>query len=109
MPLTVTLDLRDGCEPAAGMAVYMWHCDRAGRYSLYSTGATGQNFLRGIQESNSGGEVSFTTVCPGCYPGRWPHTHFEVYPNLATATDVRNKVATSQLRRRLLAAPAPFR
>ena len=47
MPLTVTLDLRDGCEPAAGMAVYMWHCDREGRYSLYSTWATGQNFLRG--------------------------------------------------------------
>ena len=42
VPLTVTLDLRDGCEPAAGMAVYMWHCDREGRYSLYSTGLPGR-------------------------------------------------------------------
>ena len=96
VPLTVTLDLRNGCEPAAGMAVYMWHCDREGRYSLYSTGATAQNYLSGIQESNLGGEVSFTIVFPGCYPGRWPHTHFEICPNLADATDMRNKVATSQ-------------
>ncbi len=100
VPLTVTLqlvDVRSGCGPAAGLAVYMWHCDREGRYSLYSSGATEQNYLRGVQESDSGGALSFMTTFPGCYPGRWPHTHFEVYPSLAAATDVRNRIATSQL------------
>ncbi len=100
VPLTVILDLVDlgsGCAPAAGLAVYMWHCDREGRYSLYSNGATEQNYLRGVQESDAGGELRFTTIFPGCYPGRWPHTHFEVYPSLAAATDARNRIATSQL------------
>ena len=30
-------------------------------------------------------------------PGRWPHIHFEVYPSLAAATNVANRVATSQI------------
>ena len=100
VPLTVTLqlvDLQNGCAPAAGLAVYVWHCDRAGLYSLYSSGATEQNYLRGVQESDSNGELSFTTIFPGCYPGRWPHIHFEVFPSLAAATDARNRIATSQL------------
>jgi hypothetical protein len=29
--------------------------------------------------------------------GRWPHIHFEVYPNLASSTDDANKIATSQI------------
>lgn len=33
----------------------------------------------------------------GCYSGRWPHIHFEVYPSLATAVSVANKIATSQI------------
>lgn len=45
----------------------------------------------------SNGQVTFTTIFPACYSGRWPHIHFEVYPSLATATASRNKVATSQL------------
>ena len=100
VPLTVTLQLvdgRNGCGPAVGLAVYLWQCDREGRYSLYSSGATRQNYLRGVQESDSSGSLSFTTVFPGCYPGRWPHIHFEVYPSLAAASDARNKIATSQL------------
>jgi hypothetical protein len=38
-----------------------------------------------------------TTIFPGCYSGRWPHIHFEVYPSLTAATSVANKVATSQI------------
>ena len=34
---------------------------------------------------------------PGCYAGRWPHIHFEVFPSLASATNVSNKIATSQI------------
>lgn len=100
IPLAVTLrlvDLQNDCAPAAGLAVYVWHCDREGRYSLYNRGARERNYLRGVQESDANGELSFTTVFPGCYRGRWPHIHFEVYPSLAAAADERKKVATSQL------------
>ena len=100
VPLTVRLQLvhlQNGCVPAPGLAVYIWHCDRAGLYSLYSRGVTDQNYLRGVQESGADGELSFTTVFPGCYGGRWPHIHFEVFPSLAAAADERKKIATSQL------------
>jgi len=99
VPLTVTLTIvsASDCAPLAGHAVYLWHCDREGRYSLYSSGVTDQNYLRGVQETDQSGEVTFTTIFPACYQGRWPHIHFEVYPSLAAATDEANKVATSQL------------
>ena len=41
--------------------------------------------------------MSFTTIYPACYDGRWPHIHFEVYPSLAKATNSSNKIATSQM------------
>ena len=85
------------CSPLAGRAVYLWHCDRAGGYSLYTQGVTNQNYLRGVQEADSAGRVSFTSIFPGCYAGRWPHIHFEVYPSLSAATSAANRVATSQI------------
>ncbi|NMO17497.1 intradiol ring-cleavage dioxygenase [Pyxidicoccus fallax] len=100
VPLTVTLTLVNSagsCEPLVGYAIYLWHCDREGRYSLYSSGVTDQNYLRGVQETDEQGRVTFTTIFPGCYSGRWPHIHFEVYPSLASATKAGNKIATSQL------------
>jgi protocatechuate 3,4-dioxygenase beta subunit len=81
----------------AGGAVYIWHCDQEGRYSLYSQGVTGENYLRGVQEADDRGQVRFTTIFPACYSGRWPHIHFEVYPSLAKATTSSNKIATSQM------------
>jgi protocatechuate 3,4-dioxygenase beta subunit len=98
--LTVTLTIQDGqssCKPLAGYAVYLWHCDRDGNYSMYSQAITNENYLRGVQETDENGQVTFTTIFPGCYSGRWPHIHFEVYPSLAVATSGNNKVATSQL------------
>ena len=100
VPLTVTLSLLDqanGCAALSGAAVYLWHCDREGRYSLYSDGVTDQNYLRGVQEADADGQVTFTTIFPACYSGRWPHIHFEVYPSLAEATSAGNVMATSQL------------
>ncbi len=100
VPLTLRLRLVDAandCAPAPGRAVYMWHCDRAGRYSLYNAGVTDQNYLRGVQESDADAELTFITIFPGCYAGRWPHIHFEVFPSLAAAVDERNGIATSQL------------
>jgi protocatechuate 3,4-dioxygenase beta subunit len=99
-PLNVTLQFLstlDGCGAIEGLAVYVWHCDAQGRYSMYSPGVTGQNYLRGVQVTDAGGRVSFATVFPGCYPGRWPHLHFEVFASLAEATSGRNAGRISQL------------
>ena len=99
VPLSIALTIVSAstCAPLAGRAVYLWECDRLGRYSLYSSGVTNQNYLRGVQAADADGKVTFTAVYPGCYAGRWPHIHFEVYPSLSAATNVANKVATSQI------------
>lgn len=94
--LTV-LNKAEGCAPYAGAAVYIWQCDRETRYSIYSPGVEDQNYLRGVQAADAAGELRFRSIFPGCYPGRWPHIHFEVYPDLDEATSFRNKIATSQL------------
>ncbi|MCA2213335.1 dioxygenase family protein [Jidongwangia harbinensis] len=96
LELTV-LDVANGGRPFAGTAVYLWHCDREGRYSLYSEGVEDQNYLRGVQIADGSGRVRFTTVFPGCYAGRWPHLHFEVYPDRAGLADAGNAIATSQV------------
>ena len=100
VPVSLTMTINDYAnnkDPLAGGAVYLWHCDREGRYSLYSEGVTGENYLRGGQETDGRGQVRFTTIFPACYSGRWPHIHFEVYPSLAKATNGANKIATSQM------------
>src|SRR6185295_2944489 len=100
VPLTIRLailDLAKGCAPIDGAAVYVWHCDQQGRYSMYSQGAQSENYLRGVQAAASDGIVTFTSVFPACYPGRWPHVHFEVYPSLEAAKSASNKIATSQI------------
>jgi protocatechuate 3,4-dioxygenase beta subunit len=100
VPLTIKLAIQDmakGCAPLAGAAVYVWHCDREGRYSMYSQGVENENYLRGVQAAGDDGVVTFASVFPACYSGRWPHIHFEVYKSLAEAADPRNKIATSQI------------
>jgi protocatechuate 3,4-dioxygenase beta subunit len=95
LALTITLaDANKGCTPLAGYAIYVWHCTQDGLYSLYT--APDENYLRGMQVADGDGKVTFTTIFPGCYPGRWPHIHFEVYPNLASVTSHDNAVLTSQ-------------
>jgi len=98
VPLTINLVIKDAsndCAPVAGAAVYLWHCDRDGNYSLYTV--TDQNYLRGVRKAGSDGVVTFNSIFPGCYSGRWPHIHFEVYRTLSSATDDANKIATSQI------------
>lgn len=93
--LKLTLvDTNASCAPLAGYALYLWHCDRDGGYSLYTVPA--ESYLRGVQVSDANGQLSFTTIFPGCYPGRWPHIHFEVYRDLRAATS-GNALLTSQL------------
>lgn len=100
VPLTVNLvivDQANGCKPLSGAAVYLWHCDREGRYSLYSQGVTDENYLRGVQEADADGRVTFKTIFPAAYQGRWPHIHFEVYRSLTEATPAGSTLAVSQL------------
>ncbi|WP_280154469.1 intradiol ring-cleavage dioxygenase [Piscinibacter sp. XHJ-5] len=98
--LTVKLHLvntNSSCADLSGYAVYLWHCTADGKYSMYSSGVTGENYLRGVQQADSDGLVAFTTIFPGCYSGRMPHIHFEVYRSSTTATSYTNKLKTSQI------------
>lgn len=100
IPLTFelqVLDLAGGGVPFEGVAVYAWHCTAQGEYSMYSEGLENVTYLRGVQVADADGKVSFTSIFPGCYSGRWPHIHFEVYPDLASITDASNAIATSQI------------
>ena len=98
VPLTVVLTLKNAsCSTLEGYAIYLWHCTSDGNYSLYSSGYTGQNYLRGVQATDASGQATFETIFPGCYLGRMPHMHFEIYRSLTTATSYSNKLATSQL------------
>ena len=99
IPLEIVLTVRDATTGAAmvGAGVYLWHCDRDGNYSLYSQAVTNENYLRGVQETDDTGTVRFTSIYPACYSGRWPHIHFEVYEDVATAVATGPIVKTSQI------------
>lgn len=97
VPLTIRLTARDAStgDALAGAAVYLWHANQDGKYSLYTLPQ--ENYLRGVQETDATGTVEFTSVFPGCYDGRWPHIHFEVYSSVADATSSGPIVKTSQI------------
>jgi len=95
LDLELTLVNADGCTPLAGHAIYVWHCDATGLYSLYDT--TDRNYLRGVGISDSEGKVRFTTILPGCYDGRWPHIHFEVFTSAEAAISGEASVLTAQI------------
>jgi len=100
VPMTVIIDLVNtnaGCADLSGYAIYLWHCDAAGRYSMYSSGMTAENYLRGVMATGSDGTATFTTIFPGCYSGRMPHMHFEVYRSTTSASQWTNKLRTSQI------------
>lgn len=46
---------------------------------------------------NANGAVTFTSIYPACHSGHWPHIHFEVYDDAATAVASGLIVETSQL------------
>lgn len=96
--LTLTaylVSVGQSCTPLAGHAIYLWHCDAEGRYSVYDLEQA--SYLRAVAVTDAQGKAEFVTIVPGCYMGRYPHMHFEVYPSLETATDYRNRLLTSQL------------
>lgn len=100
VPLTFTFtvtDMANADVPFEGVAVYLWQCDAEGRYSMYSEGVEDETYLRGVQVADAKGQVTFKTIVPGCYDGRWTHMHFEVYPDADSATTGENAIATSQV------------
>jgi protocatechuate 3,4-dioxygenase beta subunit len=101
VPLTIRLRVLcvngDASAPLEGAAVYLWHCDRDGQYSMYSQAIADENYLRGVQVAGADGSLEFTSIFPAAYSGRWPHVHFEVYPTLEDATNASNRLRTSQL------------
>jgi protocatechuate 3,4-dioxygenase beta subunit len=100
VPLTmriVLVNTNGSCAALDGYAIYLWHADALGRYSMYSSGVTGENYLRGVQPTDASGQASFLTVYPGCYDGRMPHMHFEIFRSTTTASSFSNKLRTSQI------------
>ena len=97
IPLTLDMVMVDAAtgRPLPGTAVYTWHCTADGRYSIYEI--DDQNFLRGVVVADDSGLVRYQTIYPGCYRGRWPHTHFEVFPSLDDASAGSSATKTSQL------------
>ncbi len=95
MSLAVQLiDVSNACKPLANHVIYVWHCDVDGRYSLYDD--TDRNYLRGVGISDANGMVKFMTVFPGCYDGRWPHIHFEVFASQEKAVSGKDSLLISQ-------------
>jgi len=100
VPMTVkltVLDLKNSAKALSNAGIYLWHCNQAGQYSMYSQGVTNETFCRGIQQTDATGTATFTSVWPGAYSGRWPHIHFEVYPSVSAATSGSGKLKTSQI------------
>lgn len=91
LPLSMTITIRnvkDSCNVVANARVDVWHCDKDGYYSGYTNSGylgTRNNsalvFCRGLQYTDAGGQVKFTTIYPGWYQGRVTHIHAQVYVN----------------------------
>ena len=93
--LELTLARAGGCSPLPGAAIYLWQNDAAGAYSLYDL--PGENYLRGLQPADAEGRVRFTAIIPGCYGGRYPHCHFEVFAASEAALRGEPSLLVSQL------------
>lgn len=81
VPLTLTITVEDvgnSCALLEGAAVYVWHCNASGEYSVYGSNGA-HTYLRGVQVADGNGQVTFKTIYPGRYSGRATHIHVEVY------------------------------
>lgn len=102
IPLTLTftvINIDNGCLAVSGLRVDIWHCNKRGYYSAYdgqpgidgTVNNGGTTWLRGIQYTDSNGQVTFTTIYPGWYTPRATHLHVQIYDSS------NNLLATSQL------------
>ncbi|MFT3981477.1 MAG: T9SS type A sorting domain-containing protein [Ferruginibacter sp.] len=108
---TIKLFGTNNCGVLPGYRIDVWHCSAHGYYSHYAAGGTnsghsnqnapGSNnasliYGRGTAITNSAGEVTFTSILPGWYPGRTWHIHFAIYSGGTTGTSngwVLNRVS----------------
>ncbi len=91
IPLSVILTIKNtnnNCTILSNARVDIWHCDKDGYYSGYSNSGylgTQDNsalvFCRGLQYTDTNGQVKFTSVYPGWYTGRITHIHAQIYVN----------------------------
>ena len=94
LPDLTLVNVGAGCAPLAGHAIYLWHADARGRYSLYDV--ADQNYLRAVVVTDAMGRAQVQTIVPGCYEGRWPHIHFGVFAGLDAAVSGEVALLTSQ-------------
>ncbi len=93
LELTI-VDVSNACTPLANHVIYIWQCDASGSYSIYER--PDSNNLRGAAVTDAKGIARFTTVFPGCYSGRWPHVHFEIFASPYKAASGSASLLTSQ-------------
>jgi len=83
----------NNCEPVAGAAVYLWHCNAACEYSAYAamgqSHQTDNDFLKGGQITDLNGQVTFVTIYPGRYRGRATYFHVAIYKDDSLATELK--------------------
>lgn len=108
-PLNITLtvvNVKNNCAVLAGVVVDIWHCDKDGYYSGYSSqpGYLGTlsyptaTWLRGRQTTDSNGQVKFTSIYPGWYTGRMTHIHVQVYTTAnSSSAGSSNSIITTQI------------
>ena len=85
VPLELTINVfnaSDSCDAYSGAIIDIWQCNAQGSYSDISASGngntSGETWLRGLQETDSNGQVKFTTIYPGWYQGRTIHIHLKV-------------------------------
>lgn len=87
VPLRLRLRVIEAdCTALPDARVDVWHCDAQGIYSGYpgqgdsrAIDTSGETFLRGTQDTDKSGWVTFETIYPGWYPGRATHIHIKVF------------------------------
>lgn len=100
LSLTLTIiNVDNNCLPVSGLRVDIWHCNKRGYYSAYdgqpgidgTVNNAGTTWLRGIQYTDSNGQVAFTSIYPGWYTPRATHIHVQIFDssnNLLTTTQL---------------------
>ncbi len=98
-----------GMPRCEGVAVYAWHADAQGRYSMYSQGVENENYLRGVQPTDAAGTATFRRSSPGATTGAG-----RTSTSRSTAAPPRRRVtarscgrARSPCRRRPARRPTP--
>ncbi|KAF2269264.1 aromatic compound dioxygenase [Lojkania enalia] len=92
VPLTLDIQMIDvnTCEPVPQAYLEIWHCNSTGVYSGVTAGGNGNSndtsnlnttFMRGVQQSDEIGVVTFDTLVPGHYTGRTNHIHVMSHVN----------------------------